>query len=135
MSKSKYCKLQLNDINNRLLSLEKKTSKILYTLEYLTNKIDDIHNDTFMLSSSSTINNISPICSPRIKNEHKYNLHNGMNSSISSPNNELQSLYIEDVYATNKNDTALPAISTAAPYVSSPTVYKSNRKNSLKRTE
>lgn len=125
MSKLHYYNLQLNDINNRLLSLEKKTSKILYILEYLTNKIDDIHNDTFLLSSGSTINNISPICSPRIKHKNKY---------ISSPTNKKSNLlYVEDTTIYDKKDTALPAISTAIPCTSPPIYNTCRKKNIIRR--
>lgn len=72
MSKYKNNNLQLNDINNKLLSLEKKISKILNTLDFLTNKINDIHNDVFSISPNSTFENISPISSPRKKKNKKY---------------------------------------------------------------
>ena len=54
MSKYKHNNLQINDINNKLLSLEKKISKILYTLDFLTDKINDMHNDIFSISPNST---------------------------------------------------------------------------------
>ena len=69
MSKYKHNNLQINDINNKLLSLEKKVSKILYTLDFLTDKINDIHNDIFSISPNSTFENISPISSPRKNNK------------------------------------------------------------------
>lgn len=69
MSKYKYNNLQINDINNKLLSLEKKISKILYTLDFLTDKINDMHNDIFSISPNSTFENISPISSPVKKNK------------------------------------------------------------------
>jgi len=63
--------LQLHDINTRLLSLEKKTSKILHTLEFLTDKINDIHNETFSIcNGSSTLGNVSPILSPSPKRKY-----------------------------------------------------------------
>lgn len=71
MSKYKHNNLQINDINNKLLSLEKKISKILYTLDFLTDKINDMHNDIFTISPNSTFENISPISSPRKKNKKK----------------------------------------------------------------
>lgn len=69
MSKYKHNNLQINDINNKLLSLEKKISKILYTLDFLTDKINDMHNDIFSISPNSTFENISPISSPVKKNK------------------------------------------------------------------
>ena len=94
MAKYKNNNLQINDINNKLLSLEKKVSKILNTLDFLTNKINDIHNDVFSISPNSTFENISPISSPRNKNKkitRKYsdNLDNSDNYNYNCNSPEL----------------------------------------------
>ena len=60
--------LKLNDINARLLSLEKKLNKITYSLDFLIEKVNDIHNETFSVyESSSSFKNISPISSPCLR--------------------------------------------------------------------
>jgi hypothetical protein len=90
MSKYKNNNLQLNDINNKLLSLEKKVSKILNILNFLTNKINDMHNDIFTISPNSTFENISPISSPikinkKITRQYSDNSDNSNIYNYSSP--------------------------------------------------
>ena len=117
MSKYKHNNLQINDINNKLLSLEKKISKILYTLEFLTDKINDIHNDIFTISPNSTFKNISPISSPRKKN--KKTICQYSDNSDNSDNS--------DIYNFNLPETSSKINNYSMKPVKAPTYHKVNK--------
>lgn len=121
MSKYKHNNLQINDINNKLLSLEKKISKILYTLDFLTDKINDIHNDIFSISPNSTFENISPVSSPRKKTKK-------ITCKYSDNSNNYDN---SDIYNCNS-----PKISPKINYYSikptkAPTYHKANKTHIL----
>lgn len=103
--------LRLNDINARLLSLEKKLNKLIYSIEYLTEKVNEIHNETFStyedtLSSLSNINT-SPIFSPKKR----------INSF--SPTEQIKNRHEPIIRAVpslpNRRKITLPTINTKQP--------------------
>ena len=54
MNNQQIYNMQFNDINNRLLSIDKKIIKIMNNLDYLTNKINEIHDEIFLVSPSNS---------------------------------------------------------------------------------
>ena len=121
MSKYKHNNLQINDINNKLLSLEKKISKILYTLDFLTDKINDMHNDIFSISPNSTFENISPISSPRKKNKKITRQYS--NNSDNSNNS--------DIYNCNSPELSPKINYYSVKAVKAPTYHKANKTHFL----
>lgn len=121
MSNYKNNYLQINDINNKLLSLEKKVSKILYTLDFLTEKINDIHNDVFSISPNSSFENISPISSPRKKT--KKITRQCSNNSDNSNNT--------DIYNCNSPELSPRINNYSIKAVKAPTYHKANKTHFL----
>ena len=124
MSKYKHNNLQINDINNKLLSLEKKVSKILYTLDFLTDKINDMHNDIFSISPNSTFENISPISSPRKKNKKIIFKYSNNSDNSNNSNNS-------DIYNCNSQELSPKINYYSVKAVKAPTYHKANKTHFL----
>jgi len=107
MSKYTNNNLQLNDINNKLFTLEKKVSKIVNTLDFLTHKINDIHDDIFEIRPISSQQN------KKITYEYSDNLDNS------------------DIYTCNFPVLSPKMNNYSVKAVKAPTYHKSNKKYCL----
>ena len=102
------CLLRINDLNTKMKALDKKITTLTDTLDYMNIKLNEIHDETFNLSTSSLGSSISPISSP-VKERVSYKIKSNntkLKDSINYGDKSMLPIKADYTYLGNK---AIPA--------------------------
>lgn len=105
--------MRLSDLNNKMMMLDKKMSNLLYSFEYLTTKVNEIHNEMFSFPSPSKFRkNISPIRSPMAPTYRNHRIRTKSLSYSDSDSEESLALRLPSTPKAIAPDTAHPKSAT-----------------------
>jgi len=74
--------MKIHDINIKLSSIDKRTTQLCDSLEYISGKINEIYNETFYHTPTLGMRSISPISSPKYSFRNYRQLSSGSEESV-----------------------------------------------------
>ena len=111
--KSSNTLLRINDLNNKVKNIDKKMSSLIESMQYLTFKLNEVHDEILNTSPPPSLSTISrsPIASP-------------MFSRKSFSNNERR---LRNSSSDEYNDYPLPAKADLTHFINDVPTYKSSK--------